>query len=349
MNDDVPHTNASDGRFSVKPSSVKSPSAKSWKFPLRHPLVAIVGPTASGKSDVAQIVAKRLGGQVLSCDSMQVYRGMDIGTGKVMPDQRIVRHYGLDLVDPGQSYSVAQYQKYARGVIADLDANGIPCVLCGGTGFWARSVIDDYSYDVSNDANASLRDDLQRFAEAHGNEALWSLLNEKDTASAALVHVNDRKRIIRAFELLQEGTSYADNLRRLHHIPQAMPCIVFGLRVDPDVLRSRIDKRVDAMFDRGFVEEVKGLCHQGFRDGLTAPYAIGYRDVVSALDGKISFDEARARMKTETHRYAKRQRTWFRRDSRIIWLDADDFDAETLAQRCLASIGTIEIQHDERG
>lgn len=322
---------------------------KPWKFPLRHPLVAIVGPTASGKSDVAQIVAQRLGGQVLSCDSMQVYRGMDIGTGKVTPERRIVRHYGLDLVDPGQSYSVAQYQKYARAVIADLDADGIPCVLCGGTGFWARSVIDDYSYDAPNDANDSLRADLQRFAEAHGNEALWDLLNENDPASAALVHANDRKRIIRAIELLQKGTSYADNLQRLHSIPQVMPCVVFGLRVDPAVLRSRIDKRVDAMFDHGFVEEVRRLCRQGFRDGLTAPYAIGYRDVVSALDGEITLEEARARMKTETHRYAKRQRTWFRRDSRIVWLDADDFDAEALAQRCLASIGTIDTEHDERG
>lgn len=333
MRDDISHMNTNQTSVTQQ---------EPWVFPLEHPLVAVVGPTASGKSEVAQIVASELNGCVLSCDSMQIYRGMDIGTGKVMPKDRTVDYFGIDLVDPGTSYSAALYQRYARDVICQLDNQNTRCVLCGGTGFWMRSVIDDYDFPAGPQTENPVRQKYQRYAQEHGDQSLWDLLAERDPDSAKLLHPKDRKRVIRAFELLADGTSYAENHEKLQHIPQIMPCILFGLSVEPSLLRKRIDVRVDTMFANGFVDEVQTLCAQGFAKGLTAPYAIGYRDVVSALDGKITFEEAKMQMKTETHRYAKRQRTWFRKDKRIMWLDANNYDANRLARQCLASIGKIE-------
>lgn len=319
-----------------------SDHAGQWKIPLRYPLIGIVGPTASGKSDVAQEIASKLNGCVLSCDSMQIYRGMDIGTGKVPKSQRCVQHFGLDLVDPGNAYSVAQYQHYARHIIMHIDAENRRCVVCGGTGFWFRSVIDDYSYDNRYPQNSTLRQKLHDYADTNGKQSLWEKLLDIDAPSAHLIAPNDTKRVIRAFELHDEGSSYARLHAHMQHISQVMPCYIFGLRVDPERLRARIDQRIDAMFDNGFIDEVQRLCEQGFMQGLTAPYAIGYRDVVLALQGKISMDDARTRMKTETHRYAKRQRTWFRRDARIMWLDANSYETDALVYQCLSKIDKME-------
>lgn len=300
-------------------------------LPLSRPVVCIVGPTASGKSDVAQIVAQRLGGEVVSADSMQIYRGMDVGTGKVLAQERIVPHWGLDLVDPGEQYSASLFQDYARGCFADIDARGHVPVLCGGTGFYVRAAIDGYEFPKGEQVDNPVRERYTRYADEHGADALWELLRERDPRSAECIHPNNVRRVVRAFEMLEEGASYADQLDNLSSIPQVVPAMFFGLAVDPALLAERIERRVDAMVERGLVDEVKGLLDQGFREGVCAPQAIGYKEVVRALDGACTMTEAISDIKTATRRYAKRQRTWFRKDTRIEWLDADSADAASLA------------------
>lgn len=310
-------------------------------FTLRWPVVCIVGPTASGKTDVAQLVAKAIDGEVVSADSMQVYTGMDIGTGKLPVEQRIVAHHGFDLVDPGEPFSAALFQDYARSCFRDIDTRGKRSVLAGGTGFYVRAAIDAYEFPEGEQVGNPVRDRWNAFAQQQGSEALWNELRAVDEKSAAVIPPADVKRVVRAFELLAEGKSYADQKEKLAHIQQLVPAVFFGLAVDPDILRNRIRARVDGMVDTGLVDEVRGLLQFGFRDGVTAPSAIGYKEVVSALDGDISLDEAIESIKVATCRYAKRQRTWFRKDSRIQWLCADSGDTESLAAEVLAALDTL--------
>lgn len=304
-------------------------------------MICIVGPTASGKTDLAQQVALELGGEVVSADSMQVYRGMDIGTGKIPPEDRLVVHHGLDLVDPGEPYSAALYQSYARDRFKEIDNRGKRSVLCGGTGFYVRAAIDDYSFPEGEQVGNPIREKYLAIANEQGLHALWLMLEEKDPKSAALIPENDVKRVVRAFELLHAGTSYAAQKQSLATISQLVPAAFIGLKVDPAVLRKRIDSRVDAMAASGLVEEVASLLERGFRKGITAPQAIGYKEIVSALDGRMSLEEALDSIKTATHRYAKRQRTWFRKDARICWIDANELNFDDMLERALEIVATI--------
>ena len=298
-------------------------------------ILAIVGPTASGKSAVAQLVAQQLDALVLSADSMQIYKGMDIGTGKVMPCDRIVEHRGLDLIDPGEPFSAALYQEYARSIIGDRLSAGLRTVLCGGTGFYVRAALDDFDFPAGEQVGNILRDKLNEFAASEGAHALWLRLYDKDPDSAEIIPENDVKRVIRAFELLESGESYARQKQRFAMIRPYYDALYIGLAVDPVELNKRIDARVDNMIEQGLIAEVEGLLAKGFREGVTAPSAIGYKEIVSALDGKITIDEAIGQIKVATHRYAKRQRTWFRKDKRIHWLDATHASSEELGERAL--------------
>ena len=276
------------------------PTGGGAPYPLKAPAVCVVGPTASGKTDLAQALALELDGEVISADSMQIYRGMDIGTGKLPASERLVPHHGFDLVDPGEPFSAALFQNYAGEQVGN-----------------------------------PVRERYQALAREQGAEALWKLLAARDEASASVIPPADVKRVVRAFELLEEGTTYAEQRAKLAHIPQLVPAVFFGMAVDPDVLRARIDARVDAMVETGLVAEVEGLLDRGFREGVTAPQAIGYKEIVEALDGFISLDEAAERIKLATRRYAKRQRTWFRKDARIRWLDATSRDIPSLVEEAL--------------
>lgn len=296
---------------------------------LHAPLIIIAGPTASGKSDLAQDIAEVVGGEVISADSMQVYRRMDIGTGKLPREERRVPHWGIDLVEPGEPYSVALYQDYARRKAAEIDARGRRIILCGGTGFYIRGVIDGYEYPAGEQRGNAVRETYAALLGKIGPDKLWSLLEARDAASAALIAPRDAKRVIRAFELLHEGTSYAIQRERLKRIPQLVPAVYIALAWDASALNVRIERRVDAMRDAGLVEEVRGLLADGFREAITAPQAIGYKEIVAAIDGECGMDEAFALIKRATRRYAKRQRTWFRGDARVQWLEAGE-PAQTL-------------------
>lgn len=296
-------------------------------------VVCIVGPTASGKTDLAQALALKLDGEVVSADSMQIYRGMDIGTGKIPVGERLVPHHGFDLVDPGQPYSAALFQEYARNCFSEIRSRGKRSILAGGTGLYVRAAIDEYEFPKGEQVDNPIRDFYTAYAEQNGPQALWNLLHEKDPDSARILHPNNVRRVVRAFELLDEGRSYAEQAANLARIPEHIPSVHIGLQVDPEILRQRINARVDKMVEQGLIEEVKLLLERGFRDGITAQQAIGYKEIVRALDGHITMEEAIEEIKASTRRYAKRQRTWFRKDSRIHWLDADTYDLELLVEQ----------------
>ena len=296
------------------------------------PVICIVGPTASGKSELAQRLAVALDGEIVSADSMQIYRGMDIGTGKVPPSERRVPHFGLDLVDPGTPYSAALFQPYARACFADIRSRGHVPFLVGGTGLYVRAAIDDYRFPEGEQVDNPVREHYTRIAEEQGSDALWRLLEQHDPASADVIHPHNVRRVVRAFELLEEGKSYAAQKEALQHIAPYEQALFIGLAVDADLLRARIDRRVDAMVEEGLVDEVTTLLQEGFREGLTAGQAIGYKEIVAALDGQCTLAEAIDAIKLATRRYAKRQRTWFRKDTRIRWIDANgDEDTMTAA------------------
>lgn len=312
----------------------------------QQPVICIVGPTASGKSSLAIELAKALDGEVVSADSMQVYRGMDIGTGKVPVSERVVPHHGLDLVNPGEPYSAALFQAYARSCFDDIHARGKRALLCGGTGFYVRAAIDGYEFAEGEQVGNETRDRYTAIASEQGAHALWELLRQADPDSAAVIPENDVKRVVRAFEMLEAGESYAERKERLSHIPQLVPAVFIGLAVNPDVLRARISRRVDTMLADGLVDEVHHLLDAGFRDGITAPQAIGYKEIVSALEGDISLDEAVESIKTATCRYAKRQRTWFRKDKRIHWVDADALNLDDMLEASLGIVATIDSSRE---
>ena len=273
---------------------------------------------------------------MISADSMQIYRGMDIGTGKLPASERLVPHHGFDLVDPGEPFSAALFPRTMRA-IASVPSHARGNRLRAGRRYRflrARSR-RRLRLPAGEQVGNPVRERYQALAREQGAEALWKLLAARDEASASVIPPADVKRVVRAFELLEEGTTYAEQRAKLVTSPQLVPAVFFGMAVDPDVLRARIDARVDAMVETGLVAEVEGLLDRGFREGVTAPQAIGYKEIVEALDGFISLDEAAERIKLATRRYAKRQRTWFRKDARIRWLDATSRDIPSLVEEAL--------------
>lgn len=300
---------------------------------LHHPVISIVGPTASGKTALAQALAEYFNGEVVSADSMQVYQGMDIGTGKIPVSQRTVPYWGLDICSPNESYSAALFQSYARHAFQDIDIRGKRAILCGGTGLYVRAALDDYRFPEGEQEENPARKFYTAKAEKLGPQKFWDTLYSHDPESAKLIHPNNVRRVIRAFELLEEGKSYAEIHAGLTNLAQVVPSVLIGLVVEPIRLNNWIDERVDKMLRDGLIDEVQGLLAAGFRDALTAAQAIGYKEIVAALDGECSLDEAIHSIKISTHRYAKRQRTWFRRDARIHWLDANAADLDLLVEQ----------------
>ena len=299
-------------------------------------VICVVGPTASGKSELAQGIALAHGGEVVSADSMQIYRGMDIGTGKVPVSERKVPHWGLDIADPGEPYSAALFQSYARERFRAIATRGKRAVLCGGTGFYVRAAIDDYRFPAGEQERNPVRDRYRAVLDEQGATALWEMLRAIDEESASVIAPADSKRVIRALELAEGGVSYAQQKEKLASIPQSVPARFIGIEVEPAILRERIDARVDAMVAQGLVGEVEQLLEMGFREGLCAPKAIGYKEIVAYLDGETTLEAAIGSIKHATHRYAKRQRTWFRKDKRICWLNGDDGDLQRLVGEALA-------------
>ena len=291
------------------------------------PVVAITGPTASGKSAVADALAARLSTEVISADAMQVYRGMDIGTAKTPVAERAAPLLLVDIVDPCEPYSAALYQQDARHEIDRLRGEDRVPVLCGGTGLYIRAALDDMRFpkgDVADERRSS----YQMLAEELGADGLHHMLAERDPASAEVIHPHNVKRVIRALEMYDEGVSYAEQKAGFSAPAAVYPSYLFALTRDRAKLYERIDARVDEMMEAGLLDEVRGLVEQGARDALTSRQAIGYKEIIQVLDGELDMMGAIDLIKQRSRRYAKRQLSWCRHDERMIWLDMDELGVE---------------------
>ena len=289
-------------------------------------VVAFVGPTGVGKTALAEAVAVNVGGEIVSADSMQVYRGMDVGTAKPSVAERRVPYHCIDLVDPGTPYSAALYQHDARAAIADIASRGALPVLCGGTGLYVRAALDDFHFPAG-ETDGEVRARYLALAEDIGAPALHARLASRDPKAAALIHQNNTRRVIRALEMLDDGASYCVQAAGFSERRSIYDAVLMGLSMDRADLYARIDARVDAMITTGLPDEVAALLDAGYRDALTAAQAIGYKELVAVVEDGADLGEAVASIKQATRRYAKRQLTWFRADPRVIWLDVTGLSA----------------------
>jgi len=307
-------------------------------------VLAVVGPTAAGKTALSEELAARLGGEIVSADSMQVYRGMDIGTAKQPAQLRRVRYHCLDLARPDASFSAALYQTAARAAIADCTARGVLPVVCGGTGLYVRAALDDFSFPAGEQDANPLRGHFEGIAESLGAEALHTLLATRDPESAALIHPNNVRRVVRALEMAESGTSYAIQHEGFSERTSVYDTAFLGVTVERAELYRRIDARVDTMLAAGLIAEVQELLDAGFRAALTAAQAIGYKEIVAALDGTCSLEAAADDIKRASRRYAKRQLTWFHADPRITWVDVTDLSLAQAAEEALAALRWSEAR-----
>lgn len=285
------------------------------------PLIVVAGATASGKTRLAIDTAKRFGGEIVSADSMQIYKYMDIGTAKPTAEERAeCPHHLIDFVEPDEEFSVAQYTELAHSVIRDIYERGKLPVMCGGTGLYINSVVNDVTFgETEKDEN--LRRELAELAEREGGEKLIELLSEFDPVSAKRLHPNNVRRVIRAIEFYKvTGVPISEHQERTKRTESRYEPIMFCIDYDRAELYERINRRVDIMLKDGLADEVRRLAAMGYSRELNSMQAIGYKEMFAYLDGECTLEEAAESVKQGSRRYAKRQLTWFRRDERMIML-----------------------------
>lgn len=294
--------------------------------------VAVVGPTATGKTALAVRLARALDGEVVNADALQLYRGMDIGTAKATLEERQgVPHHLLDVLDVTETASVAAYQRDARATIERIRARGRVPVLTGGSGLYVQAVLDDLRFPGTDPA---IRARLDAEAADLGTAALHARLAERDPAAAAAILPTNTRRIVRALEVIElTGEPFSANLPKPG--PARYGTVLIGVDREPAALDERVDLRVERMFEAGLVAEVRELAGRGLREGKTASRALGYQQVLAELDGAEDFAAAAAATAQATRRFVRRQRSWFRRDKRIRWFDGGEAD---LAARVLAAL-----------
>ncbi|MDD4237110.1 MAG: tRNA (adenosine(37)-N6)-dimethylallyltransferase MiaA [Desulfotomaculaceae bacterium] len=304
------------------------------------PLIVITGPTATGKSEVGVLVAEQVGGEIISADSMLLYRHMDIGTAKPnMVERHGIPHHMIDIAEPDQEYSAALYQKEARHLITEISIRRNLPILVGGTGLYIRAVIDPYEFGDTG-SEPAIRERLLLEAEQDGYDKLHRRLFEVDPEAAAKLHPRDARRVIRALEVYYMTGRPSSSYTQLNQYHQPLyRLFMFGLNMERASLYRRIEKRVDAMIAAGLVEEVHQLLESGYSRDLNAMRSLGYKEIAAYLTGEISMEQAVELLKRNTRRFAKRQLTWFRRDDRIRWLDIDDFGSqEAIAKEITKSL-----------
>ncbi len=308
---------------------------------IKPKIVLIAGPTGVGKTETSVLLAKKMNTEIISCDSMQIYRGMDIGTAKVTKgEMQGVVHHMIDIREPWESFSVYDYVSMATPIAMRINAEGKIPLVVGGTGLYADSLIKGIDFKKDAGSDEKYREELEELSKDEGNEHLHNMLKERDPESADAIHPNNVKRVIRALEYYHvtgnKISDYNESTKALRS-PYASVRIYFTR--DRDSLYERIDKRVDMMLKDGLLDEVKELMSRGLTEGNTAIQALGYKETVSFIRGEITIEEMAERIKTDTRHYAKRQLTWFRRDREGIWLNLDEFSSpEETADRCLEII-----------
>ncbi|MDP3012630.1 MAG: tRNA (adenosine(37)-N6)-dimethylallyltransferase MiaA [Candidatus Subteraquimicrobiales bacterium] len=301
---------------------------------MKESLITIVGPTGTGKSEVAVKLAKKLDGEIVSADSMQIYKGMDIGTAKLSLKKREgVNHYLLDVVETSKNFSVAQYQKLARAAISEITKKGKSPFLVGGTGLYIRSVIDKFHFPIGT-LNSSIRKELQERAQIEP-ESLYEELKKIDPETAAKIPSTNLRRIIRALEVIKTtGKPFSKFQKEWEKRESIYNLKIYGLEVPRDILYSRLNERVDKMIKSGLLVEVKTLLVRK-RLSLTARQALGYKEIIAYLKGEVALEEAIETIKKRTRNFAKRQLTWFKRDYRIKWVNVNEKSPDEIAEEII--------------
>jgi len=304
-------------------------------------LIAITGATASGKTAVSVRLCQQIGGEIVSCDSMQIYRGMDIGTAKAGEAERHgVPHHMLDIIDPRESYSVSAFHDQAKEIIEGILARGRQPVLCGGTGLYIDALTKPMSFSAQG--SESLQNELRAIAaQPDGRERLHEMLAAIDPDSARRLHKNDVRRVLRAIEIYRlTGRTMTEQMAVDHSGEGDYRVMLFALKWPREALYERIDSRVDQMIAQGLVDEVEKLIRRGVPLESTAMQALGYKEIAATLNGLCTTEEAVEAIKLGTRHYAKRQLTWLRRDGRVHWIPAQNRSVEEIVSDILKEIGT---------
>jgi len=289
------------------------------------PLIIIAGPTACGKTSVSVELAKIIGGEIISADSMQVYKYMDIGTAKIMPwEMHGIKHYLVDELYPDEEFSVAVFKNRAKEYIGQVHNKGKIPIMVGGTGFYINAVLydNDFSQDCSDN---TVRQELRHYLDKNGTEALYDRLRAVDPVACNTIHMNNTKRVIRAIEFYETtGERISEHNKQERERQPYYDGKIFVLNTDRDKLYSRIDRRIDIMLEQGLVDEVKSL-YAKYDRSLVSMQGLGYKEIIAYLEGECSLDEAIYILKRDTRHFAKRQLTWFRHQCSGIWVDVDKF------------------------
>ncbi len=300
-------------------------------FDRSNTIIAVAGPTAVGKTKFAIMLAQEFDGEVVSCDSMQLYKFMDIGSAKPTPEEmEMAKHHLVDMIDPRDDFSVAQYQKLAKDAIKDILERGKTPIISGGTGLYLNSLLYDMDFS-SVPGDTTYRDELAEIAEKEGSAALHKLLEEQDRQAASAIHPNNTKKIIRALERLKEGEGQIRQFSDISCETDDYDVILIGLTRDRAELYDRINKRVELLMEAGLLDEVKGLASMGLTKENISMKGIGYKELMDHLDGSSTLEAAIDTIQKNTRHYAKKQLTWFRRYDKMKWFDISDFDSDQVA------------------
>ena len=307
---------------------------------MKQKLIVVAGPTASGKTRLAIDIAKSVNGEIVNADSMQIYKYMNIGSAKpTLEEQSEAKHHLIDFLEPDEEFSVANYTELAHKVIAEISSRGKIPIMCGGTGLYINSVVNDITFgEIETDYK--LREELNELAKQHGSQYLLDILKEFDPVSAQRLHPGNLRRIVRAIEFYRTtGIPISEHQEMTKQKESRYEPLMLCVKWDREVLYDRINKRVDIMMNDGLLDEVKQLMEIGYTKELNSMKGIGYKEIIDYFEGNMSLEDTVNLIKQSSRRYAKRQLTWFRRDKRIHWLDAnEDFLAEGI-QLCKEFIG----------
>ena len=305
---------------------------------MKKPLIVLTGPTAAGKTHLSISLAKAVNGEIISADSMQVYKYMDIGSAKIRPSEmQGVKHYLVDELLPEEEFHIVRFQQMAKAAMEEIYAKGKIPILVGGTGFYIQAITRDIDFTQAEQEDG-YRQELEKLAAEKGNEYLHEMLLEVDPVSAKEIHANNAKRVIRALEFYHQNhspISAHNQEQKEHETPYNLA--YFVLNVPRDLLYRRIDERIEEMMKEGLLEEVQNLKKIGYHRGMVSMQGLGYKEILAYLDGEYPLEEALRILKRDNRHFAKRQLTWFRREKDTIWMNKDEYgyDEELILQKML--------------
>ena len=311
----------------------------------KKPLIVLTGPTAVGKTNLSIRLAKKIGGEIISADSMQIYKKMNIGTAKISPEEMAgVPHYLVDELDPGEEFNVVAFQQMAKKAMKQIYENGHIPIVVGGTGFYIQALLYDVDFS-EHETEEKYRQELVALEQEKGREYLYEMLKQADPEYAAIVHSNNVKRVIRAMEYYHEtGRKLSEHNAQQRENSSPYQFVYLVLNDEREILYDRIDRRVDQMMEAGLLQEVEALVKEGYERTLVSMQGLGYKEFFDYFDGKCTLEETVDIIKRDTRRFAKRQLTWFRREKEVCWMNKQDYpDGDALFHEILKLLKEKEI------